>query len=226
MNVFTTYISLLHKYLPYVAVCQKKWWVYELKKNELGPGPDLAWTWPNPIGPGPVRSRSRSGYWSWRARSRSGQTWPRLDFGQSSQDPRSLSYNAWGEDCRLPHSATKLISYSRIRSDYDYISKINTTLFFKMFFSRASRKITSSNSREGSKWKTLYLVGARCTSRVLLSSSLMLAPFSDNSRFLLAGASSIKSPVTLSIIFQRWTTLSNQNSKRGQALPKDECRAV
>ena len=24
MNVFTTYISLLHKYLPYVAVCQKK----------------------------------------------------------------------------------------------------------------------------------------------------------------------------------------------------------
>jgi len=60
MNVFTTYISLLHKYLLYVAVCQKKGEYISWKKNELGPGPDLAWTWPDPSGPGPVRSRSRS----------------------------------------------------------------------------------------------------------------------------------------------------------------------
>ena len=49
MNVFTTYISLLHKYLPYVAVCQKKtggiwvekkWTRSRSRKNT----PDLAWT--------------------------------------------------------------------------------------------------------------------------------------------------------------------------------------
>ena len=30
------------------------------KKNETGPGSDLARTWPDPSGPGPVRSRSRA----------------------------------------------------------------------------------------------------------------------------------------------------------------------
>ena len=69
MNVFTTYISLLHKYLPYVAVCQKKRGIYELKKNELGPGPANDWTGRGGPGPGPEKIP---------------RTWPGPDFGQST----------------------------------------------------------------------------------------------------------------------------------------------
>ena len=70
MNVFTTYISLLHKYLPYVVVCQKKRGVYELKKNELGPGPGPANDWTGRGGPGPGPEKIP-------------RTWPGPDFGQS-----------------------------------------------------------------------------------------------------------------------------------------------
>jgi hypothetical protein len=61
----------------------------------------------------------------------------------------------------------------------------------------------------------------RCASKLSFSSlSLASTPF-DNSRFLLAKASSINGSVKLSITFRRGTTLSDQNSSRGQSLPKD-----
>ena len=55
MNVLTTYISLLHKYLPYVAVCQKKGGYMNWKKYELGPGPANDWTGRGGPGPGPEK---------------------------------------------------------------------------------------------------------------------------------------------------------------------------
>ena len=83
MNVFTTYISLLHKYLLYVAVCQKKWGVYELKKNELGPGPSPANDWTGRGGPGPGPEKM-----PW--------TWPGPDFGQSTAHQQDQTISSWG----------------------------------------------------------------------------------------------------------------------------------
>ena len=49
----------------------KKRGVYELKKNELGPGPGLANDWTGCGGPGPGPEKMP-------------QTWPGPDFGQST----------------------------------------------------------------------------------------------------------------------------------------------
>ena len=62
----------------------------------------------------------------------------------------------------------------------------------------------------------------RCASKLSFSSLSLASTPLDNSRFLLARASSISGSVKSSITFRRGATLSDQNSSKGQSLPKDE----
>ena len=60
----------------------KKGGVYELKKNELGPGPGPANDWTGRGGPGPGPEKMP-------------RTWPRPDFGQSSLLPSMVNPMPW-----------------------------------------------------------------------------------------------------------------------------------